>query len=221
VPAAAGSLLGEALIRAVVLAPVASMVLDRRCPDPSTDNLAARLDDAGDFARSAVLRPTMAVLPTDPAATHPDSVVVSDMIGWWAERTGTTLAPLLKAVRTRAPFGLPALWGAVSDEVTSITMWVGQLAGRPPQGLWTQAERLIDALAPHAPVRMARPRPFPVAHPAGQRWFRVRGTCCLSYRSALAEGPAPERFCSTCPLRDDESRRGHLYDYLTDLAAGS
>ncbi len=221
VRATAGSLLGEALIRTVVLPTVASMVMDLRCPDPSAGNLAARLDDAGEFERAAVLRPSVAVLATDPAANDVHSIVVEDLIGWWAQRAATTLTRLLGAVRARAPFGLPALWGAVADEVTSIALWVGQLSGREPAGVWAYTQQLLDALAPFAPVRMVRPRPFPVEHPAGGRWFRARATCCLSYRSVLAEGPSAERFCSTCPLRDNESRHRYLFDYLSDLAAAN
>jgi hypothetical protein len=213
--ATAGSLLGEAVIRTVILGPVAAMVLDLRCPDPSADNLAVRFDEEGEFARAAVLRPTIAVLATDGAARDPDSVVVEDLVAWWAERTAATLVPLLGAVRARAPFGLPALWGAVADEVASIVLWTGQLAGVRPGRLWVYAGQLVNALAPYAPVRMARPRPFPVPHPAGGKWFRTRGTCCLYYRSELLDGPREERLCGACPLRDDESRHRHLHDYLT------
>lgn len=220
VRATAGSLLGEALIRAAILPPVAAMVLERRCPDPSADNLAARLDEAGEFTRAAVLRPTIAVLASDPAAADAQSIVVDDLTGWWAARTAATLTPLLAGVRARAPFGLPGLWGAVADEIASITLWIGQLVDRPPLQLWAHAQQLFDALAPHAPVQMARPRPLPVEHPCGDKWFRARGTCCLFYRSKVAEGRAEERYCGSCPLRDAQSRQAHLYDYLSELAGG-
>jgi len=127
---------------------------------------------------------------------------------------------MLSAVRARAPFGLPGLWGAVADEITSITLWVGQLVGRPPGQLWIHAGRLVNALAPHAPVRMARARPFPVSHRLGGKWFRARGTCCLYYRSQRAQGPTEQRYCNSCPLRDDDSRHQQWYAYLTDLATG-
>lgn len=214
---AAGSLLGAALVRAVVQPTVAAMVLDDRCPDPDAGNVALRLDEVGELARAALLRPEVAVLATDPAAGQSHSFVVADgpaMVSWWARRTAATLEPLLAAVRARAPFGLPALWGNVADEVTSVALWVGQLAGRDPFELWTYAQELVEALAGHAPVRVTRPRPFPVAHPRGEQWFQVRGTCCLSYRSTQSEGPKQERYCSTCPLRDNDSRLRHLCDYL-------
>ncbi len=206
--ATAGSMLGDALVRAVVHPTVSALVLERRCPDPAASNVAVRLDEAGDFARAAILRPHVAVLAGDPAAGDPDSIVVDDLpdlVAWWARHTAATLAPLLSRVRARAPFGLPALWGNVADAVTSITLWIGQLAGQDPCALWAFSQRLVEALAAHAPVRLARPRPFPVVDPMGEQWYQVRGTCCLSYRSALGEG-----FCSTCPLRDDESRTGLL-----------
>ena len=200
---------------------MSAMLLDGRCPDPAIDNLAACADEDGYPDRCAVLRPTVAMLPGDPAAADRHSVVVADeaaLLGWWALRATATLTPLLAAVRARAPFGLPALWGGVSDEVTGIALWIGQLAGREPVAVWSHAQRMLDALAAHAPVRLPRARPFPVAGPEGGQWFQVRATCCLSYRSVADEGPAAERYCSTCPLRDDESRRRHLGEYLASLS---
>ncbi|MEV6971429.1 (2Fe-2S)-binding protein [Hamadaea sp. NPDC051192] len=220
--AVAGSLLGGALARGVVQPAVAALVLERRCPDPSASNLVVRLDEAGDFARSAVLSSAMAVLPGDPAAGDEHSHVLNDdgdLVEWWAKRTAATLTPLFLAVRARAPFGVPGLWGGAADEVSSVALWIGRLARHDPYAVWAYAQRLVGALAEHAPVRLTRPRPFPVEHPAGDHWFQVRGTCCLSYRSVLAEGdPKEDRFCSSCPLRDDDSRHRHLYAYLTSEA---
>lgn len=218
---AAGSLLGGLLARVVVEPTVSAMVLETRCPDPAIENLLASVDDDGELSRCGMVRPTMAVLPGDPAAGDVHSVVVKDeaaLLHWWASRAGATLTPLLAAVRARAPFGLPGLWGAVSDLVTGIAVWIGRLAGRDPDATWSHAQRMVDALAGFAPVRLTRAKPFPVAHGDGHHWFQVRGTCCLSYRSILEAGPLDERYCSTCPLRDDDSRRRHLGDYLASLS---
>jgi hypothetical protein len=215
----AGAAVGAELAGAVVGPAVAAMVLDARCPDPTVGNLAVRPDTDGYLERRAVRGPTVAVLPDDPAASDPHSVVVTDLDRWWARRTSATLVPLLAAVRARAPFGLRALWGAVSDEVSRVAIRVAQLAGRDPDTAWASAERLVNALQSYAPVSLPRGLPFPVHHPSGARLFQVRGTCCLYYRSelAVADGPAGDRYCSTCPLRDDDSRRQRLCDYLDTL----
>jgi hypothetical protein len=218
---AAGSMLGSEVARAVIGPTVSAMVLDGRCPDPAAGNFVVRLDADGGLERSAVLTPQVAVLTGDPAAAEPHSVVLADeaaMDQWWARRVAATLTPLLAAVRSRAPFGLRALWGGVSDEVSGTAIWIAQLAGRAPDPAWRRAQRLLDALNPQVPVRLTRALPLPVSFPGGQQLFQVRGTCCLYYRSAAAEadGPAGDRYCNTCPLRDADSRQRRLRDYLTD-----
>jgi hypothetical protein len=216
----AGSDLGGELARAVVGPTVSSLVLDGRCPDPGVDNVAVKVEPDGSVSRTGVRGHVVAVLSRDAAASDLHSLVLADeaaLHAWWARRVAATLLPLLAAVRARAPFGLPALWGSVSDEVSGCAIWIGQLAGREQHESWRYAQRLLDALAPYAPVRLTRARPFPVAHRRGERLFQVRGTCCLSYRSAEVDGPEGDRYCSTCPLRDDGSRCQLLRDYLDTL----
>ncbi|WP_250038243.1 (2Fe-2S)-binding protein [Paractinoplanes maris] len=208
----AGSTLGSGLAAAVNSPSVGSLVLDARCPDPSLANLAVRPAGNGEFEARAVLTETIAVLAGDPAAAHPSSLVLPGpdaLDDWWASRVAATLTPLFDAVRTRAPFGLRNLWGLAADDVTATALWVAQLAGRDPGAAWARAQRLLDALARHTPVRFGRARPFPVA----DRLHQVRTTCCLYYRSTLEPGPPAESRCDTCPLRDDDSRRRRMLDY--------
>lgn len=216
---ATGSLIGGALARAVVAPTVSAMVLDARCPSPDAENLAIRLGDDGSVERYGLREPTATVLPADPAAEHPDSVVVPDeaaLVDWWAVRAAETLTPLLAAVRARSPFGLRALWGGLADEVTGVALWIGQLAHRDPTSVWSLGSQLVDSLAMYAPVSLPRARPFPVS--GYQHWFQVRATCCLYYRSATESAPVKDRYCSTCPLRDDGSRNRILADYLATLS---
>ncbi|MCO8277052.1 (2Fe-2S)-binding protein [Actinoplanes sp. TRM 88003] len=208
----AGSTLGSALAAAVIGPTVGSMLLDRRCPDPAPANLTALPSGTGEFDARGVRTGRIAVLAVDPAAAHPDSVVLPDekaLDEWWAVGVAATLTPLFEAVRTRAPFGLRNLWGLAADDVTATSLWLAELAGRDQQAAWTRAQRLLDALARHAPIRFLRSRPFPV----GERLHQVRGTCCLYYRSTCEPGPPAENRCDTCPLRDDDSRRERLLAY--------
>jgi hypothetical protein len=216
----AGSALGLELARVVVGPTVQALVLDGRCPDPALDNLAVRLGPDGYVSRTAVRGLAVAMAPHDEAAADPRSLVLAGeatLHAWWASRLAGTLTPLLAAVRARAPVGLPALWGGVSDQISGAAIWIGQLAERDPRESWQYAQRLLDALQPHVPVRLTRARPFPVCHAAREHLFQVRGTCCLYYRSAEAEGPPGDRYCSTCPLRDDRSRLRRLREHLATM----
>jgi hypothetical protein len=202
----AGSTLGAALASAVLGPTVGALLIDRRCPDPALPNLTARPDDTGEFEARGVRTAALAVLIGDEAATHPDSVALPDedaLDEWWASRAAATLSALFEAVCTRAPFGRRNLWGLAADDVSATALWLAQLAGLDQQAAWSRAQRLLDALARHAPVRFPRAQPFP----AGGRLHQVRGTCCLYYRSSAAIR------CDTCPLRDDASRRERLLAY--------
>src|SRR5689334_6209811 len=190
----AGSTLGSALAGAVLGPAVGALLLERRCPDPSLTNLIARPAGNGEFAARGVRTFAVAVLPADPAADHPASVVLPDenaLDNWWAARTAATLTPLFDAVRTRAPFGLRNLWGLAADDITATVLWLAELAGRDQHAAWARAQRLLDALSPYAPVRFPRSRPFP----AGRRLHQVRGTCCLYYRTRSEPGPPDENRC--------------------------
>ncbi|GGM54763.1 hypothetical protein ACFFX1_19360 [Dactylosporangium sucinum] len=204
----AGSLLGGILAEAVAGSTVAALVLDDRCPDPAADNIVLRIHEEGHLDRRAFRGAAVAV-----------RAAVDDLEDWWAARVVATLTPLFEAVRARAPFGLRLLWGAAADEAAGTAIRVAQLAGRDADLAWEHAQRLVDALAVHAPVPLTRGAPFPVAWPGGRHLFQVRGTCCLYYRSALESGVRDESCCSTCPLRDDGSRHRLLRDYLSSTAA--
>ncbi|GGN94592.1 hypothetical protein GCM10010112_84110 [Actinoplanes lobatus] len=200
----AGSVLAYHLGSAVILPTVGAMVLDGVCPDPAVGNLAIRVDGDGNVERVAVR--TLAVAPVaDDAALRV----------WWARRAVATITPLLAAVGARAPFSARNLWGVVADQVTSTALWIGQLAGLGPGAAWARAEGLAAAFTGAAPTAVRAGRPFPVR----ERMFQVGGTCCLNYRSVLESGPPAETYCDTCPLRDDESRRRRLEEYLDSTAA--
>jgi hypothetical protein len=205
------SLLGLGLASTAVHPAMASFVLDGRCPDPVTGNLAVRPDADGHLTETGVRGPAFASAAD---AGEPPTVRLADedaVADWWAERAVATLAPLFEELHARWRLARPAAWGAVADELAGTAVWVAELAGRDVAATWRLAGRFTDALARRAPVRVVRPRLYLVDDgPARGRSHSVRGTCCLYYRSSESSGPLRDRYCNTCPLLDEPTRAERL-----------
>jgi hypothetical protein len=216
----AGSYLGSHLASPVVRTTVASILLERRCPDPSPANVVVHLDEDGCFDRVSFRRPTMVVLAGDVASADPSAVVVSDpaaLVTWWAGRVVATLGPLFDGVRRRLPYGRRGLWGAVADRVAAVAMAVSRSTAMSGQAAWDDASDLLDALGRRVPVGITRPQPLPVLHPGGgEGWFVVRGTCCLYYRTVADPDPCGDGYCTTCPFTDPDHRRRKLAGVLAE-----
>lgn len=216
----AGSYLGSHLVGPLLGATVGAMALDQRCPDPDPAGLAVHLHPEGWFDRLSFLHPRVAVLAQDPAAGQPDTVVLADPVSlraWWAERTVAAVEPLLDAVGQRLGSARRGLWGSVADRVAGVWLAAARAANRPGEVAWAEAMGLLDALAEHAPVRLSRPSPFPVAaSAAGQAWFPVRGTCCLYYLTVEAPDPCGDGYCTTCPFTDPGHRERKLATWLQE-----
>ena len=214
----AGSYLGSHLASPVLRTTVASILLERRCPDPSPANVVVHLDGDGCFDGVSFREPTMAVLRDDAAAADPASVVMGGpaaLATWWAQRMLVSLGPLLDGVRGRLPYGRRGLWGAVADRVGAVAMGVSRAAAIPGPAAWKQASVLLDALALGAPVDIKRPAPLPVLRPGGgEGWFIVRGTCCLYYRTIANPDHCGDGYCTTCPFTDPDHRRRKLTGVL-------
>ena len=216
----AGSLLGARLVGPLGLRTAAAVCLDRRAPDPTLESVHVHHNTEGGVDGVAFARPAMAVLPTDPAleqGASPGTVVLGDvdaLVDWWAERLVAAAAPLIEAIRARLPFGRRCLWGGLADRVAYPPLALARRTGGDGAAAWAEATTLIDALAHHAPVRFARPKPFVAGGPCGDVWFSVKGTCCLRYRTALRPDPCGAGNCNSCPILDDAQRlirwRAHL-----------
>ncbi|MGH9153615.1 MAG: IucA/IucC family C-terminal-domain containing protein [Acidimicrobiales bacterium] len=218
----AGSYLGSHVAVPFVASTVAALVVDGRCPDPDPSNVSVHLHDAGWFDGVRFLEPRAAVLPDDPAAGQPGTVVVADAAAlrqWWAEAITAALCPMLEAVRARLPYARRGLWGSVADRVAGVALTAGRGAGRPGAEGWAVATELLDALAAHAPVRLTRPSPLRVTSPTGREgWFPIRGTCCLYYLTVEGPDPCGDGYCTTCPFTDPDHRQRRLAAWLDEEA---
>lgn len=193
-------------------ADVAALVIDHRLPDPRSP-LWVREHDEGWFDRVAFERPGVLVARADAHAGHPDATVLDDdeLISELARGLATRLEPVLDVVRGLTPFGRRGLWGGVADELASAALWAARASGGDPEAAWRTAVAITDAVAADVPWLRTRPSCFPV----GETMWAVRGTCCLFHKTQpQPPDPSGESYCTTCPFRDEDSRRQRLTAHL-------
>lgn len=155
-----------------------------------------------------------AVEPLDVAAGPVDEVLATA-----GAQLAELAAPVVDRACRRLPIGPNAVWGGVADTLTACALMLSRQAGRDQDEDWRRCDRLLDGLQEHAPLRV-RPSRFPVDWTGGRWLYPVRGTCCLYYRTC-DPGTAPvDRYCTTCPLRDDDSRTRRLVTHLESTAPG-
>lgn len=147
------------------------------------------------------------------AGEGPEEAVLSAA----ADRIAHLTAPLVERLCAELPVGPVALWGGVADVIGAYSLWFARQTGGDPRRAWSRAQSLLDRLAQVAPVRH-RPRLFPVTWSGGTACYPVRSTCCLYYRTGAAAGPDGPTYCTTCPLRRDESREARLVAHLEATA---
>lgn len=196
---------------AVAAPAIGGFVLDRRVPDLNATTLSLHADEDGWFDASAIAEPLFTHLPGDPATGAPGARMVSDVGSLRAVLVTRLLAhmsPVVAAVRSRAPLGLRALWGAVADSCASTFL---QLAREGEAGARMRAE--ADAfLAAAAPPLRARPRWVLIDHGGTEHTYLERGACCLAYKTA------DHGYCTSCPFTSDEDRDQRLRTYLDEQA---
>lgn len=188
---------------------VASYVLSRRVPDVSPENVALRFDAGGGLSEVALIRQRFAVLPSDPAADHPNAVVLDDeaaLLGWMRGRLVGGIEPLLEAARGHVRLGRRAAWVRVSDYAAYAFLMVGWDAG-------DQARYAADAeafvTAPGSPLR-GRTGFFVVESGSRRGAYLTRGVCCQAYKE-----PGHDN-CDSCPMLTQGERERRA---VADLAA--
>jgi hypothetical protein len=182
---------------------VAAFLLDRRMPDLSAQNVALSFDENGYASGLALRERRFAALPTDPAAGHPDAVVLSskkELLGWGQKRLAEDhLPPLFDALRRSRPRrGRRAMWGTAVDVICEAFMYVGAWLGRQQEALG-YAESMLSGDSP-----LSGPANYYVLeHDGSSETTRVRNTCCLYYK--IGDGA-----CFTCPRTPNEERLQRL-----------
>ncbi|HEY8546970.1 MAG TPA: hypothetical protein VIL36_18050, partial [Acidimicrobiales bacterium] len=176
------------------------------------DDLALQLAAGTRIDAVAATPSEVVVRADDPDAGRPGTRVVTDDTGL-AVAAATSLhavfAPLAAAVRARAPFGLPGMWGTLADHVAEGALAWARDHGEPPEPAWRAADAVLDHLTAREPRLRVRPRP----HPAGRGLYADKGTCCLIYKVHPAATKAEQlavAACTSCPLRSDADRHARF-----------
>ncbi|MGH9246045.1 MAG: hypothetical protein ACRD29_17350 [Acidimicrobiales bacterium] len=165
-----------AWIAKAVAHPVAwSWLVDGLAPSLVPDEVALREYDGGWFDALAV------------------GTVDAD-VGSGGELSGRLvdlLAPMVEALRPRAPIGYRGLWGAVADAIAAGTAHAAIHGGRPDSPAVLRAgAAIVEAARPPLP----RHPGFTTVTLAGRPTVIARrSVCCLAYKTGM-------QFCTTCPV---------------------
>lgn len=218
-----GASVASALVDAVVSTALPALLVERRLPDVSPANVAARLhDEEFWFERVSLYDPRCHVLQGDPAAADPTSTVVGsveEIHQRFAELLVEAATQWFAAIRAGAPFGRRGMWGQLADDVCGSALWAARATGADPQEAWAEAQAILDAIAGVVPELRVRPRLFPVRWSGGEALWQVKGTCCLWYTTFAESDTSGDGYCTTCPLRPDDVRRERLRDWLENQPA--
>ena len=203
----AASYLSTWLAEAPVLAVGLCAVLGAVAPRVTGDRLWLHRHPDGWFDRYAI----------DPVEVHtgPTEEVLATAGAHVAELT----APVVELVCERLPVGPVAVWGSVADAISGHALHVARGLGGDELETWRRCQALVDAIQASTPRLRHRPHLFPVAWSGGTSHFQVRGTCCLHYRTCDQPDPDGDGYCSTCPLRTDDSRTWRLAAHLEQVSA--
>lgn len=202
----------------VPAAAVAAYLAERRVPDLSLDNVALRYrtytwtedGESGEAERIDVrlISGRFAALPDDPAAAHPDALILPDLDAlrtWLRERVEARLAPVIDAVADQTRLGRRAQWNLAADALAALFLSVGTGLGDAARG---QAEGLACVKAAGSPLRNRDTGYLTVTLGEHCETVRARGGCCLYYRVHPGEN------CTTCVLRPRDERVQKLREYV-------
>jgi len=195
----------------VAAVPIACYLAARRVPQLGTDDVWVRFEEDGDIGGLAWRNRTFSALTNDPAAEHPDCVVLESQDALRIELRKQIiehLTPLVTAVRARSSFGKPGMWALAADSAASAFTWVGGLLGDEAGGA---AEAGLFSTPPSL---LHRKRGFICVEQSGLSYQMLeRTSCCLYYKVEGGE------YCSSCPHRPEEEQVELIRSWLERRAA--
>jgi hypothetical protein len=226
-PDVAASFLAGWLSDILLHAPATALQTERRvwAIDPGQTWVHAHPE--GWFDGLAVGDAVLRVLPDDVAASDQSAIgrdrveVVADVAALrrhLASDVVAVLAPLFGALRSLAPFGRRGMWGSAADALAGGAVWTAFRAGADTAGAFEDAVALADDMVAAGGGPLNHPSALPIECRHGTITVAVRGTCCLWYK-VPQDATGHERYCTSCPLRDDDSQRAMFMRWLDEQPA--
>jgi ferric iron reductase protein FhuF len=180
----------------VVATVLACYIIERRVPEIGIDNTCFQFAPDGRPVVIGLRHPKFAALPTDPCSGHPEMMVFPNdaaLLDHARLCIEQHMAPIIKRVRARLPWGERAMWLTVADRCTGALNWFYEgikVPALPADEILIAAQRLI-----HGPGSRLKNRDSAIVfHPEDQSTTLVRGACCLAYRLPDSD------YCENCPL---------------------
>ena len=142
-------LVADAFAHGVLGRAVASFVTTGRVWDTGAENLAVRTDIEGGLDWAGVRDTTLRVLPGDPAASAPGTVVLpcEEALAYWlACRSRATLTPVFAGLSAVSNCGVDTLWSTVGECVLGAATIVPTFAGTSPEVGYRRGQFVLQAL---------------------------------------------------------------------------
>lgn len=209
----------------VFAAAIAAYLAERRVPDPAPANMALRYrtytwEEGGETGESEridvrFLSGRFVALPDDPAADHPDALVLPNLAAlreWLRVELEAHLSPLIDRIYAATRLGKHAQWNLVADACAALFLHAGQVLGDPVRA---QSEGLAFVKVAGSPLHNPDTGYITLEWAEHCETFRTRGGCCRYYTL-----PDSDK-CTTCVLRPAEERDQRLRDYLAQKYAQS
>lgn len=218
----AATMIGGALIQEyqwpLIASAVACFLVDRRVPDLQPPHVRLRLptegtaEEAGaDHTAIAYTSGRFAALPTDPAAAHPDALILGDEAALRDYlRTGleSHFAWVIAALSAAVGCNERGLWLYVTDRIAGTLAWLMQMQNG--QNCLTCIDQEAGALLRVAgsPLYHQKIGFFKLTYKERTHVYLDRATCCYWYKQDGGD------YCSTCPRRTEEDRNACLLKYM-------
>lgn len=219
----AGSYLCSWIAGMVAGVPAGALISTSRAWALQPENLALHRHADGWFDRMELRSAEVWVLPDDPDAGHPDSVVIDtpdELRARLAAEIVKVVEPVFARVREATRYPSRSMWGSLADGIASMALWRDRRAGNPDPAVWDRAGEFLDCLEDRARLLKDRPSLGEVTWSGGCNRFAVKSTCCLYFKVFDGEpDPEGDGYCTSCPFRSEQSRNQKWSTWLEEQAA--
>ncbi|MEM8857205.1 MAG: (2Fe-2S)-binding protein [Chloroflexota bacterium] len=218
------NVLGSALIQAyqwqIIMTAVGCFLVSKRVPDISLNNVRVKLfedneDGEVGVGQVAFITGRFFALPNDPAASHPDAEIVTDVAALRfrmrlgiVEHFNWVISRIGHYIGTK-PRGL---WLDVADNCVSTIIWFMQEIDANVAS--TAVEHEIKSLIriQGSPLNFRKLGIFTLTYKDKTQAHHNRASCCYWYRYDDPEAG----YCSSCPRRPMEERRELFLGYMVE-----